>query len=211
VKAVAAAPKSTPVPAQPEHTTAPAESAASVTSVKAALPSASAAPAATVVQAAEPAPPGFTADPALAERWDTLVRQVCADGGAQALVRELAVQSGLAAVDEATQPPTWRLLVEREMLRNPALQDKLRAALAAALGHEIQLDVAAGSPTDTPARRDAAERQRRQAEAEAVIHGDPLVQQLLAQYKTARIVPGSIKPVTVSSATPTPTEQGPQP
>ena len=42
--------------------------------------------------------------------------------------------------------------------------------------------------------RDAAERDRRQAEAERVIHDDPLVQALMAQYKTARIVPGSVKP-----------------
>ena len=35
---------------------------------------------------------------------------------------------------------------------------------------------------------------RRQAEAEQIIHNDPLVQALMAQYKTARIVPGSIKP-----------------
>ena len=45
------------------------------------------------------------------------------------------------------------------------------------------------------ARRDAAGRLRRQAEAEATIQGDPLVRELLAQFKTARIVPGSIKPI----------------
>jgi len=46
----------------------------------------------------------------------------------------------------------------------------------------------------TPAVRDAAERDRRQAEAERVINEDPLVLALMAQYKTARIVPGSVKP-----------------
>ena len=54
--------------------------------------------------------------------------------------------------------------------------------------------VEAGPTDDTPARRDAAERARRQAEAEQIIHDDPLVQALMAQYKTARIVPGSVKP-----------------
>ena len=34
----------------------------------------------------------------------------------------------------------------------------------------------------------------KQAQAEQIIHDDPLVQALMAQYKTARIVPGSIKP-----------------
>jgi DNA polymerase-3 subunit gamma/tau len=42
--------------------------------------------------------------------------------------------------------------------------------------------------------RDAAERDRRQAEAERVIQDDPLVKALMAQYKTARIVPGSVRP-----------------
>jgi DNA polymerase III subunit gamma/tau len=40
----------------------------------------------------------------------------------------------------------------------------------------------------------AAEKQRRQREAEQIIQNDPLVQEMLAQFKTARIVPGSIKP-----------------
>ena len=62
------------------------------------------------------------------------------------------------------------------------------------LGHEVQLAVEAGAATDTPAERDAAERARRQAEAEQIIHDDPVVRSLLEQYQTARIVPGSIKP-----------------
>jgi DNA polymerase-3 subunit gamma/tau len=85
--------------------------------------------------------------------------------------------------------------VEREALRAPALRDKLAAALAATLGHALQLELQAGTPDDTPARRDAGERLRRQAAAEAAVQADPLVGELLRQFKTARIVPGSIKPV----------------
>jgi DNA polymerase-3 subunit gamma/tau len=55
--------------------------------------------------------------------------------------------------------------------------------------------VQAGTAVDSPAERQAAERRRRQAEAERTIHDDPLVKALLAQYKTARIVPGSVKPL----------------
>ncbi|MBZ1491990.1 hypothetical protein JOW56_24310, partial [Escherichia coli] len=58
----------------------------------------------------------------------------------------------------------------------------------------VQLQVEAGTPQDSPVRRDAAERARRQAEAEQIIADDPLVKALMAQYKTARIVPGSVKP-----------------
>ena len=142
------------------------------------------------------------ADSALADRWARLVNQLADQGDLQALVRELALQAGLHRIDDGTQPPTWHLQVEREMLRSPALQHKLRAAMVTTLGHDVELDVAAGTPTDTPARRLTAELDRRQAAAETLIHNDPVVQQLLAQYKTARIVPGSIKPIA------TPTEEG---
>ena len=38
-------------------------------------------------------------------------------------------------------------------------------------------------------------RQRGAREAEATIQQDPVVQELMSQFKTARIVPGSIKPL----------------
>ena len=97
-------------------------------------------------------------------------------------------------VDEAAEPMTWTLRVERETLRSAANCDKLQAALAEAVKKPVRLVVEAGPTEDTPARRDAIERARRQAEAEQIIHDDPLVQALMAQYKTARIVPGSVKP-----------------
>ena len=50
------------------------------------------------------------------------------------------------------------------------------------------------SAEDSTTKREAAERARRQAQAEQIIHDDPLVRALMAQYKTARIVPGSVKP-----------------
>jgi DNA polymerase-3 subunit gamma/tau len=75
------------------------------------------------------------------------------------------------------------------------LVEKLRTALAEALEvAPLRLEVEAGAVGDSPARREAAERERRLREAEAVIHNDPLVQEMLAQFSTARIVPGSIKP-----------------
>jgi DNA polymerase-3 subunit gamma/tau len=59
----------------------------------------------------------------------------------------------------------------------------------------VRLQLLPGVAADSPARRDAAERARRQREAESAIHNDPLVRDLMAQFKTARIVPGSIKPL----------------
>jgi len=58
----------------------------------------------------------------------------------------------------------------------------------------LRLLVEAGVAEDSPQMRASAERERRQREAEQIIHNDPLVQALMAQYKTARIVPGSVKP-----------------
>ena len=149
--------------------------------------------------AAEPPAPTFMVAPApnseLGNRWYALVKPLCEEGQLGALARELALQAGLCGIDEVATPPRWLLNVERETLRTPVLRDKLTAVVSAALGHAVELDVEAGTPDDSPARRDAAARLRRQADAEATIQGDPVVRELLAQFKTARIVPGSIKPI----------------
>ncbi|MEO6033522.1 MAG: DNA polymerase III subunit gamma/tau C-terminal domain-containing protein, partial [Burkholderiaceae bacterium] len=111
-----------------------------------------------------------------------------------ALVRELALQAQCEMLDEAGESIRCRLRVERENLRAPLHCDRLQAALAQALGRAVQLEVVAGATDDTPALRDAAERAHRQQHAEQIIHNDPLVRALMAQYQTASIVPGSIKP-----------------
>jgi len=131
---------------------------------------------------------------ALGTRWAELVRQMNEAGSISAFARELAMQAQCIALDEHATPIACSLQVERESLRASAQCDKLQAALAALLGRAVRLAVQAGVAEDSPARRDAAERARRQAQAEQIIHDDPLVQALMAQYKTARIVPGSIKP-----------------
>jgi len=156
-------------------------------------------------RAAEPPAPSLAAaavDRALGTRWHALVTRLSAAGSITALSRELAMQGGLRAIDEAATPPRWVLVVERETLRSAALRDKLAAALAAELGAPLQLELEPGTPEDTPAKRDAAERQRRQAAAEAAIQGDVVVRELLSQFKTARIVPGSIKPLEGKGNTP---------
>jgi DNA polymerase-3 subunit gamma/tau len=131
---------------------------------------------------------------ALGDRWAQVVSQMVDAGSISALVRELAMQAQCLAIDEQAQPPVWRLRVERETLRAPAQRDKLQAALSELLKRAVQLDIEPGVASDTPAQRAAAERTRRQNEAEQIIHNDPLVQALMQQFKTARIVPGSVKP-----------------
>ncbi|MBU6259629.1 MAG: DNA polymerase III subunit gamma/tau, partial [Burkholderiales bacterium] len=185
------APAPAPIASRAEEPTpAPCASTASTASAGMAASAPSAPIASAIMTAAAPA-----ATTALGDRWYDLVKPLCDQGLLTALVRELATQSALRAVDAGADPPRWSLVVEREMLNTPALRDRLAAALATALGHPLALDVESGPATDTPSQRDAAERQRRQAAAEAAIRDDPLVRDLLAQFKSARIVPGSIKPV----------------
>jgi len=184
--AAAAAP-----PPRAAEPTAAAFAARAAPSVPAAGPAEAPTLAPQAAPATEPASP---ADTALADRWQATVQALIQAGTVAALVRELAWQAGLVAIDTRSTPPTWRLAVAREPLRGPALADKLALALAAHLGEPVQLTVEPGQPADTPAARDAAERARRQAAAEATIEADPVVRELLQQFKGARIVPGSIRP-----------------
>jgi DNA polymerase-3 subunit gamma/tau len=85
--------------------------------------------------------------------------------------------------------------VAHESLRSATVADRLAEALRLHLDATLNLQVVSGDPQDTPARRDAAQRARRQAEAEQAIRSDPLVQELLQQFGTARLVPGSVKPL----------------
>ena len=132
----------------------------------------------------------FRSPTPLGDRWDRQVRALLERGSVTALARELAFQAECVAIEGSM----WTLRVERESLRAPAQRDRLQAALAEALGEPIALQIELGATGDTPARRDVAERSLRQQQAEQIIHDDPLVQALMHQYSTARIVPGSVKP-----------------
>ena len=131
---------------------------------------------------------------AAADLWTALVQRLTGAGAVSAMVRELAMQAECIRVVDGAAGRAWQLRVERENLRAPALRERLQAAVAQVEGRAERLDIEAGPVNDTPAARDAAERDRRQAEAERVIQDDPLVKALMAQYKTARIVPGSVRP-----------------
>ena len=130
----------------------------------------------------------------LGARWADLVCQMNDAGLISAFARELATQAQCVALDEQASNLVCRLRVERETLRAAAHCDKLQAALSEVLRRAVRLEVDAGVAEDSPSKRDATQRAHRQAEAERIIHDDPLVRALMAQYKTARIVPGSVKP-----------------
>jgi len=131
----------------------------------------------------------------LGTRWYDLISQCAAANKLVAMVRALAMQSELVHCDPAGEAPTWRLRVALETLRNPALADKLGAILRELTGQNLQLVVEVGEPQDTPLKRDAAEADRRQRAAIDEIQSDATVRALLAQFQTARILPGSVKPL----------------
>ena len=83
----------------------------------------------------------------------------------------------------------------RETLRNPTLVEKLANTARTQLGRDLRLVVEAGEAQDSPAKRETAEADRRQREAIENIQSDPTVRALLEQFRTARILPGSIKPL----------------
>ncbi|OYY62697.1 MAG: DNA polymerase III, subunit gamma and tau [Burkholderiales bacterium 28-67-8] len=128
----------------------------------------------------------------LGDRWAGVVDAMARAGSIGAMVRELAHQSQCLSIDDAASPPVWVVQVDRETLRSAVQCDKLEAALKHHLGADIRLEVRGGAVVDTPALRNAAERERRQRQAEQIIHDDAAVRSLMDQYPGARIVPGSV-------------------
>lgn len=143
------------------------------------------------IPSSTPKPPAVTLVPtALGDRWFEIVCAMSEAGQITAMARELAMQAQCLSIEGEV----WKLRVERETLRAQPLIDKLQAALVAHLGHAVRLEAEPGVATDSPSQRVTAERNRRQAEAEQIINDDPFVQAVMQQFKTARIVPGSVKP-----------------
>jgi DNA polymerase III subunit gamma/tau len=126
----------------------------------------------------------------LGDFWTDLVTQLIAKDAVKGMVRELALQSQLVGKDDAL----WTLRVESPSLNSPANTDKLQAAVnTLALGvSTAQLTVEIGPVADTPVRRSQALAKERQAQAEALIHNDPFVQDMVRNWG-GKVVPGSIK------------------
>jgi DNA polymerase III subunit gamma/tau len=121
--------------------------------------------------------------------WYETVHKLVQAEAINALVRELALQSQLIARDS----DAWMIRVERESLNNTTSRERLQAALAQH-GFSVRLMVEIGRVQDSPAKRNAAAVAARQAQAETSILQDPYVQTLMREY-SAKIVPGSIKPI----------------
>lgn len=123
--------------------------------------------------------------------WHAAVQQLVQAEAVTALARQLALQSQLVARDG----DAWTLRVESSSLAQPATRERLRAALEAA-GLARQLHVEQGAVADSPARRNAVASHERQRIAEDIVMNHSLVQTLIRSHG-AKIVPGSIKPVSI--------------
>ncbi|CDN88769.1 DNA polymerase III subunit gamma/tau [Hydrogenophaga intermedia] len=139
----------------------------------------------------QPRPPSAPLQPTPeGDFWAGVVQQMVDSGAIAALTRELALQSQLVSRDGSR----WLLRIERETLAQGSNRDRLTAALHTA-GHAVELVLENGAVTDSPARRAAAEAERRQREAEQQILGDPFVQAMMRDFG-GTIVPGSLKAIT---------------
>jgi DNA polymerase-3 subunit gamma/tau len=103
---------------------------------------------------------------------------------------ELARQAQALSCATADGREVWKLRVERESLRAPALVAKLEAALGA------KLDIEAGVAEDSIALRTVARAEAQQRAAEDLASQHPMTRTLLSQFPSARILPGSVTPIT---------------
>lgn len=103
---------------------------------------------------------------------------------------ELARQAQALGCRTVDGREVWTLRVERESLRAPALVSKLEAALNA------RLEIEAGVAEDSIALRTVARAEAQQRAAEELAAQHPMTRTLLSQFPSARILPGSVQPLT---------------
>ena len=103
---------------------------------------------------------------------------------------ELARQAQALGCRTVDGREVWTLRVERESLRAPALVSKLEAALNA------RLEIEAGVAEDSIALRTVARAEAQQRAAEDLAAQHPMTRTLLSQFPSARILPGSVQPLT---------------
>ena len=125
-------------------------------------------------------PPAVVAGPAtavpteLGDRWADVVRRLAPPAASARWSASWRCRPQCVAIDDARDAarlaPARRA---RDAARRRRNASKLQAALAELLGRAVRLEVEAGAAEDTPAARDAAERARRQAEAEQIDPGRP--------------------------------------
>jgi DNA polymerase-3 subunit gamma/tau len=122
------------------------------------------------------------------EGWHRLVANL----GLRGMASELALNCELAGWDGRKLSLT--LVPECRNVLVPAIEERLRGALAELLGAGLKLDIRVATPeSETPAQRNARQRSARQVEAETLMKEDPVARSFRDSLD-ARWVPGSIEP-----------------
>ena len=117
--------------------------------------------------------------------WPALSARLPING----MTRELAAGSELLGVEG----DAFRLRVAVKALAEGGTVERLRTALAEALGRPVRLNIEVGETGDTAAARAEQARGEKQKRAEQSIYNDPFVQQLIENFGAA-IDPSSIRP-----------------
>ncbi|MDR5854685.1 DNA polymerase III subunit gamma/tau [Caballeronia sp. LZ062] len=134
-----------------------------------------------------PLPPAVPLDAlGVAVEWPALA----ADLPLKGVAYQLAFNSELTACDAGSVT----LTVAVPMYTDAAHVAKLKGALAEKLGRAVEVNVSVGPARRTAAALDAAERAKKQQEAEQEIQRDPFVQSLIRDFG-ASIVQGSVRPL----------------
>ncbi|MFT3736370.1 MAG: DNA polymerase III subunit gamma/tau [Rhodocyclaceae bacterium] len=146
------------------------------------------------VAAAEPAVPSYAAQPVSLSGglpdWQSLIGEMQLGG----LVRELAQNCELGAVDGQTV--NLRLAPShRHLLAVPGTQAKLQESLGKHFGGAIRLNVEIAEPaSQTPAQKQAEAQRQRHGDAVAALESDPFVQEMIQRFD-ATLVESSVKPL----------------
>ena len=171
------------------------ETSARTAALKSARSSASATPqrqAPQLPQQTAAAAPLAAAAPAASltpEQWPTVSRALAVSG----LARQFVQQAKLVSFEDAGRSVNCRFRVAIPALTETAVVAKAQDALAAHFGKPCRIEVDLGETEGlTAAAEDADVAARDQAQAEAKIQADPVVQSILQDFG-GKIVPGSIR------------------
>ncbi len=121
-----------------------------------------------------------------ADDWESVVASLRLNGLAFELARHCAL--------EVWDGERLRLQLDPSHLhlRTPGAEQRLGAALAAALDCDLRLEIAAeGEAAQTPALRHAREQAQRLSDAELALRADPIAQQLRERFD-AEWIPGTL-------------------
>jgi DNA polymerase-3 subunit gamma/tau len=123
--------------------------------------------------------------------WRGLIRAL----GLGGLVRELAQHCEWVECGDGVLQLRLSTAHRHLLDMNRGAVERLQDLLGAALGRTLAVRIAIGDIAgETPAQRDAIERQARHAEAVAALEADPFVRELIERFD-ATLVESTVKPL----------------